>query len=263
MLRQRVRDGVVTRLIGKWLNAGVMEDGRVSHPDEGTPQGGVISPLLANVYLHVALDQWFAREVAPRMRKRCSLVRYADDFVMVFEDEGDARRVWEVLPKRMERFGLTVHPEKTSLVWIGPDRAPEESPSEPGHRSLDFLGFTLFWGGSFTGPQTVRTQTRSKSLTKALDSIRAFCARERHAALAAQHQTLSQKVRGHYVYFGRPGNMDALERFLWEVRRIWKKWLSRRSSKGVLSWEHWRVLEERYPLPQPYITPRSRSVRVP
>ena len=102
-----------------------------------------------------------------------------------------------------------------------------------------------------------------QSLTKALDSIRAFCARHRHAALAAQHQTLSQKVRGHYVYFGRPGNTDALERFLWEVRRIWKKWLSRRSSKGALSWERWLVLEERYPLPQPYITPRPRSARVP
>ena len=256
MLNQRVRDGVITRLVGKWLNAGVMESGSVTHPEEGTPQGGVISPLLANVYLHVALDQWFTREVQPRLRGRSKLVRYADDFVIVFSDEGDARRVWEVLPKRMSRYGLTLHPDKTRLVWVGPDRAPSGSESGAEAHSLDFLGFTMFWGRTFSGRPTVRTQTRSKSLTAALDSIRSFCRRHLHDSLAAQHQVLSQKVRGHYGYFGRPGNSDALSRFLWEVRKIWREWLSRRSSKGVLSWEHMHAVEKRFALPTPKITRR-------
>lgn len=257
MLSQRVRDGVVTRLVGKWLNAGVLESGGVTHPEEGTPQGGVISPLLANVYLHVALDQWFTREVRPRLRGRSKLVRYADDFVIVFEDEGDARKVWEVLPKRMARYGLTLHPEKTRLVWIGPDHPSRGAGEGAAPRSVDFLGFTLFWGRTFSGLPTVRTQTRSKSLTKALDSIRAFCRRHLHDALCAQHQILCQKVRGHYGYFGRPGNSEALSRFLWEVRKIWREWLSRRSSKGVLSWEHMHAVEARFALPMPKITRRA------
>lgn len=257
MLNQRVRDGVITRLVGKWLNAGVMESGSVMHPEEGTPQGGVISPLLANVYLHVALDRWFASEVQPRLRGRSKLVRYADDFVIVFSDEGDARRVWEVLPKRMGRYGLTLHPEKTRLVWIGPDRAPTGEREDVAARSLDFLGFTLFWGRTFAGYATVRSQTRSKSLTKALESIRAFCRRHLHDPLATQHQSLSQKVRGHYGYFGRPGNSESLSNFFWEVRRIWKEWLSRRSSAGVLSWEHMHAVEKRYPLPPPRITRKA------
>ncbi len=257
MLSQRVRDGVVTRLIGKWLNAGVMESGAVTHLDEGTPQGGVISPLLANLYLHVALDTWFAREAQPRLRGRSKLVRYADDFVIVFEDERDARKVWEVLPKRMARFGLTVHPDKTKLVWIGPPRPPTGGDEGPSPRTFDLLGFTVFWGRDVRGFPTVRTQTCAKSLTRALDGIRAYCRRYLHAPLAEQHQMLSQKVRGHYGYFGRPGNIVALQRFVWEVISIWKDWLSRRSSAGVLSWERMREIEKRFALPMPRITRRK------
>ena len=254
MLSQRVRDGVVTRLIGKWLNAGVMESGAVTRSGEGTPQGGVISPLLANVYLHVALDAWFTREVQPRLHGRSTLVRYADDFVIVFADEGDARRVWQVLPRRMARFGLTLHPEKTRLVWVGPEREPEGAREDKPARGIDFLGFTVFWRRTMSGRPTVRTQTRSKSLTKALESIRAYCRQHRHDPLAEQHQTLSQKVRGHYGYFGRPGNSKALSRFLWEVLGIWREWLSRRSSKSALSWERMRAIGKRFPLPTPKIT---------
>jgi RNA-directed DNA polymerase len=262
MLGQRVRDGVVTRLIGKWLNAGVMESGAVTHPDEGTPQGGVSSPLLANLYLHLALDTWFTREVQPRLRGRSTLVRYADDVVIVFKDEHDAQKVWAVLPKRMARFGLTLHPEKTRLLWVGPERTPAGERDEEAPRIFDFLGFTVFWGRTFSGRPTVRTQTRAKSLTKALGAIRDYCRRHLHDALAEQHQSLSQKVRGHYGYFGRPGNSQALSRFLWEVRRIWRRGLSRRSAAGVLSWEHMHALEKRLALPVPRITQRRVTERV-
>lgn len=256
MLSQRVRDGVVTRLIGKWLNAGVFESGAVTRMEEGTPQGGVISPLLANVYLHIALDTWFHREVQPRLRGRSCLVRYADDFVMVFSEESDARRVWEVLPQRMARFGLTLHPEKTRLVWIGPGEKRVTPSATPEPRSLDFLGFTLFWGRTMTGRPTVRTQTRSKSLTKTLDSIRAYCRQHLHDPLEEQHQALSQKLRGHYAYFGRPGNSLSLAHVFWEVLRIWRGWLSRRSAAGVLTWEAMYAIEKRFPLPAPRMRPR-------
>ena len=255
MLSQRVRDGVVTRLIGKWLNAGVLESGSVTYPEEGTPQGGVISPLLANVYLHVALDGWFAREVQPRLQGRSTLVRYADDFVIVFAHERDARKVEAVLPKRMARYGLTLHPEKTKLLWIGPERPPSNGAGEgESPRSFDFLGFTVFWGGTWRGNPTVQMQTRAKSLTNSLREIGTYCRRHLHDALVEQHRSLSQKVRGHYGYFGRPGNSRALSRFVWEVRRIWKKWLSRRSSDGVLSWERMRAIGKRFALPTPRIT---------
>lgn len=256
MLSQRVRDGVITRLVGKWLKAGVQESGAVTHPEEGTPQGGVISPLLANVYLHVALDTWFTHVVLRRLRGRASLVRYADDFVMLFSDEHDARRVQAALPGRMARFGLSLHPEKTRLLWFGPDRDP--SGPRPGGTSgsFDFLGFTLTPGRGPWGGLIARTQTSAKSLTKALDSIRAYCRKHLHDPMAEQHRMLSQKVRGHYGYFGRPGNSRGLQLFLWEVLKIWKRWLSRRSFASVLSWEHMHALKKLLPLPPPRIAKR-------
>ena len=150
-LSRRVRDGVVTRLIGKWLNAGVMEEGMVRHPETGTPQGGVISPLLANIYLHEVLDVWWESEVQPRLRGRAALIRYADDFVMVFETEEDARRVVDVLAKRFEKYGLRLHPEKTRLVSFRKPRAkepPDDGGDGDGTKSFDLLGFTHFWSKS-------------------------------------------------------------------------------------------------------------------
>jgi len=141
---RRVRDGVLLRLIGKWLKAGVMEDGGVSYPDSGSPQGGVISPLLSNVYLHYVLDEWFEREVRPRLKGRAHLVRYADDFVIGFTDEEDARRVMRVLPKRFGRYGLGLHPDKTRLVpFRQPPARPGGGPDNGtggGPGSFDFLG---------------------------------------------------------------------------------------------------------------------------
>ena len=162
-LKRRVRDGVILRLIGKWLNAGVLEDGVLTTPEHGTPQGGVVSPLLANIVLHYVLDEWFAKEVRPRLKGEAFLIRYADDFVIGVAREDDARRIMEVLPKRMSKYGLTVHPEKTRVVRFHPADVADSEPADQnstGPRTFDFLGFTHYWGRSLKGGWVVRARRR-------------------------------------------------------------------------------------------------------
>jgi group II intron reverse transcriptase/maturase len=251
ILSQRVRDGVLLRLIGKWLNAGVMEGWGLSHPDAGTPQGGVISPLLANIYLHTVLDEWFARDVMPRLRGRSHLVRYADDFVILFGQEDDARRIYEVLPKRFSKYGLTLHPDKTRLIpFRRPDLSPEGAPP-PG--TFDFLGFTIHWGLTRNGRWSVKRKTSKKRFGRSLRRIREWCRRWRHLSLREQQQALGSKLRGHYGYFGVIGNSAALTRFFHEVTKIWRGWLSRRSQKGRVRWDVMRQYLMRFPLPAPRI----------
>lgn len=250
ILGQRVRDGVLLRLIGKWLNAGVLEEGRLVYPDTGTPQGGVISPLLANVFLDTVLDAWFEDEVRPRLRGRSFLVRYADDAVMGFALEQDARRVYEVLAKRFARFGLLLHPEKTRLVRF---ERPSRSGSRPRPETFDFLGFTHYWGRSRRGTPAVLRKTQRDRFSRALRAIAQWCSRHRHAPLAEQHRALQQKLRGHYAYYGITGNQPALSRFWWETQRTWKTWLSRRSNRRQLRWERFYLLIARYPLPPPRV----------
>jgi len=250
ILGQRVRDGVLLRLIGKWLNAGVLEEGRLVYPDTGTPQGGVISPLLANVFLDTVLDAWFEDEVRPRLRGRSFLVRYADDAVMGFALEEDARRVYEVLAKRFARFGLSLHPEKTRLVRF---ERPSRSGSRPRPETFDFLGFTHYWGRSRRGTPAVLRKTQRDRFSRALRAIAQWCSRHRHVPLADQHRALQQKLRGHYAYYGITGNQPALSRFWWETQRTWKTWLSRRSNRRPLRWERFYLLIARYPLPPPRV----------
>jgi hypothetical protein len=245
-LRQKVSDGVVHRLIGKWLNAGVSEGGDVHYPEAGTPQGGVISPLLSNVYLHEVLDVWFERVVKPRLRGRAFLIRFADDATLVFERDDDARRVMTVLPKRFERFGLSLHPEKTRLIpFSRPDR-----PSSEGPGSFDILGFTHYWARSRKGAWIVKRKTAKSRFTRALRNISDWIRRNRHAPMVEQQLGLGAKLRGHYAYFGITGNSGALVRMGHLVRRIWKKWLGRRNSRR-LNWETAAALLKRYPLPPP------------
>ncbi len=247
-LDTRVRDGVVRRTIDKWLKAGYMEDGQVHHPPEGTPQGGVISPLLSNVFLHEVLDTWFEDEVQPRLRGRSRLFRYADDAVLVFASEQDARRVLEVLHKRFAKYGLTLHPEKTKLIWFYPPvrRRPSEAPAD---ESFDLLGFTHVWGKSRRGNWTIKQRTASDRLARSLGDISAWCRRNRHAKVREQHRKLISKMRGHYQYYGITGNGRLLEIFRHQVSLVWRKWLSRRSQRAYISWEKWRNLIRRYPLP--------------
>ncbi len=262
-LQQRVRDGVLLRLIGKWLNAGVFEDGAVFYPEAGSPQGGVVSPVLANVFLHYVLDDWFAREVQPRLEGQAFMIRYADDAVLGFTRRRDAERVMEVLPKRFGRFGLTLHPEKTKLVsFLKPPQADHKADHNGGHpdgtrsESFDLLGFTHYWGRSQKGEWVVKRKTATGRLTRSLQSIADWCRRNRHQKISEQHKTLCRKLAGHYQYYGITGNSVALGRFRYEVLRIWRKWLARRRRAFTYSWDRfWRILEC-YPIP-PATTPHS------
>jgi RNA-directed DNA polymerase len=255
LLRQRVRDGVLLRLIGKWLQAGVLEDGSLTYPEAGTPQGGVISPLLANVYLHYVLDVWFEREVKPRLKGRAFLVRYADDFVMGFACADDARRVLAVLPQRFGKYGLTIHPDKTRLV---PFQRPTSRPPATGAAgappagSFDFLGFTHFWSRSKTGVPVVKRKTAASRFQRALTKIADWCRRNRHLPVGVQFQALWQKLRGHFQYYGGLiGNGRSLWCFRERVQEIWRKWLSRRGAQARLSWARMTEILKRFVLPVP------------
>jgi len=256
IVRKRVRDGMLLRLIDKWLKAGVMEDGMVAYPQAGTPQGGGVSPILANIYLHEVLDEWFMRQVAPRLVGRAHLVRYADDVVIIFEREQDAQRVLDVLPKRLAKYGLTLHPEKTRLVdFRRPDKRAEASSGNGDARSrpgtFDLLGFTHYWAKSRKGYWVVKQKTAKDRLRRALKRVADWCRRHRHQPVREQWAALKRKVLGHFGYFGITGNYQALHNFWRRVIGAWRVWLSRRSQRAWISWEGMNRLLERYPLPQP------------
>ena len=256
-LSKRVTDGVVRRLIDKWLKAGVMEQGQVFYPETGTPQGGVISPLLSNVFLHYVVDVWFAHEVQPRLRAPSSLIRYCDDFVMLFACREDAERVQAVLGKRLERFGLQLHPDKTRLLAFRPRKSPSHVGEPAPDASFVFLGFLHLWGKSRKGNWVVRQYTAKGRLARALQVVNETCRRMRHDSLPDQHRTLRRMLNGHYAYFGISSNSKQLKRFYLQVKRLWRKWLSRRSWKSYLSWARFveKILQD-FPLPEPKIVHR-------
>ena len=249
ILSRRIRDGVMLRQIGKWLNAGILEDGQRTTPEAGTPQGGVISPLLANVYLHDVLDIWFENRVLPRLRGRAHLIRYADDFVILCEHESDARRIFAALPERFRSHGLGLHPAKTRLL---PFRKPPHRAAAGGHEmaSWHFLGFTHYWSQSRRGYWVVKRKTMASRLTRALTAVGDWCRRNRHVAVREQHRILSQKLRGHCEYYGITGNSLALRQFRTALALLWRKWLMRRSGgAGRKNWNWWTAFEKRYRLP--------------
>ena len=248
ILDQRVRDGVLRRQIDKWLAAGVMEGTQLSLPDAGTPQGGCVSPMLSNIYLHETLDKWFERDVRPRMRGRAHLVRFADDACLVFSNEDDARRVLAVLPKRFGKYGLTLHPTKTRLLRFRPPSGGDKQPRDTGKHSFDFLGFTHHWARSRRGYWVVKRKTAGSRFSRALKRISEWFRSVRHEAVAWQHDQLSRKLRGHYNYYGIAGNSEALARYRFEVGRLWRKWLDRRSDKAAMTWDRFNLLLQRYPL---------------
>jgi RNA-directed DNA polymerase len=261
-LKRRVRDGVILRLIGKWLNAGVLEEGVLTIPDDGTPQGGVISPLLANIFLHYVLDEWFEKDVRPRLQGEAFVIRYADDFVIGVAREDDAKRIMDVLPKRMSKYGLTVHPEKTRLIRFEPDQADdseteERNPPEP--RTFDFLGFTHYWGRSQRGTWVVKRKTANSRLKRALSALSEWCRKNLHAPIKEQHQKLTEKLRGHYGYYGIIGNFDSLQDFREGTRRIWRRKLSRRRRDGDVTWDQFTRLEKCYSLPRARVVHGLRS----
>lgn len=259
-LDQRVRDGVIRRAIDKWLKAGVLEEGQTSRATTGTPQGGVISPLLANIYLHEVLDVWFERDVKPRLRGKAFLVRYADDVVMVFAESKDAERVLAKLPQRLGKYGLTLHPEKTRLV---PFKRPSGVGGKGGNGSrpgtFDFLGFTHYWGATRRGGWAVKRKTAAKRLRRALRAVNLWCRINLHLKVAVQHRMLSAILRGHFAYYGITGNSSSIAAFRQRVQQVWRFWLAHRSQKANMTWERFRRLHLRYPLPPARIAPGRQA----
>jgi hypothetical protein len=230
----------------------VLDGAEYSAPDLGTAQGSVLSPILGNVYLHYVLDLWFEREVKPRLRGKAILARYCDDFVIGFELEEDARRVMAVLAKRMGRFGLTLHPDKTRLLLFR--RPPAGQAAGKGPATFDFLGFTLYWRRSRGGRWGMWCKTRQARLRRAIQAVTDWCRRYRHLPVKAQHAALTRRIQGHFNYFGVNGNCRSLQMLLEEARRAWYKWLRRRSQRSRLTWRRFAELLKRLPLPRPRVT---------
>jgi group II intron reverse transcriptase/maturase len=251
VLRRRVNDGRIMRLIGKWLRAGVMEDGMLHHPETGVVQGGVISPVLANVFLHHVLDEWFEREVQPRLKGGSFLTRFADDWIIGCELEGDAHRLMAVLPKRFARFGLSLHPEKTVLIRF---RKPTtRQGSGDGTGTFDFLGLTHYWTRSRRGYWVIHRRTARKRLRRTKKALWRWCRANRHLPLKDQYRRLCQKLRGHFQYYGIRGNYRLLSEVRRHAEEAWRYWLSRRSHKSAISWEKFQKLKEVFGLPTPKI----------
>lgn len=252
IIKQRVNDGGIKGLIGKWLKAGVVEGGVLTYPGKGTPQGGVISPMVSNIFLHHVLDDWFVREVSPRMKGRCFLVRFADDFIIGFEMEEDVRRVMAVLPKRFGRFGLSIHPKKTKLIRFA--KPGVGASMAKGNGTFDFLGFTHYWARSHRGNWIVKRKTRKKSAKRFLMSLWRWVRFNRHMPLKEQYKMISIKLRGHYQYYGISGNYRSLSAIHHRAKRFWRYWLSRRCHKGHINWNKYIAsIDDKFPLPRPRI----------
>jgi hypothetical protein len=240
------------RFIRKRLNAGVMEEGKLKYYETGTPQGGVISPLLSNIFLHYVLDDWFVKEVKPCMRGRCSMIRWADDFIIGCELESDARRIMAVLPKRFGRYGLSLHPEKTSIIRFKRPRSVVGG-KDRRNGTVDFLGFTFYWARSYRGYWVIKRKTSRRRLARFMRELWRWCRENMHEPIQQQHQELCVKLRGWFRYHGVRNNYRALKAVFACAGRAWRYWLSRRSSKGTVNWEKFARLCLSYPLPRPRI----------
>jgi group II intron reverse transcriptase/maturase len=255
MIKHRITDKRIVRLIGKWLKSGVLEDGVWRETEQGTPQGAGISPLLSNIFLHYAFDLWVHQWRQRNAHGRVIVVRYADDFVMGFQDEADAMRMVKDLKERLGKFKLALHEEKTRLIQFGKfasERREKRGLGRP--ETFHFLGFTHYCGKTREGRFIVKCKTQSKRLIHKLKALRVEARRRMHMSVTRQHAWLSRVLTGHYQYYGLPCNGRSLGTFCHEVRQIWRRVLSRRSQRSVLSWDRFAELEERFPLPQPHIT---------
>jgi hypothetical protein len=243
-------------MIDKWLKAGVLEEGLLRHATEGSPQGGVISPCISNIFLHHVLDEWFEHEVRPRLKGKCTLVRFADDAILAFENFLDAKRVLGVLGKRLARYGLTLHPDKTRFVDFRSNRPNGTDHQETDGTSFTFLGFTHVWGKSRAGKNVVRQVTAKNRYARALAAVADWCRSNRHQSVPHQQAHLTAMMRGHYAYYGITGNYRRLSWYAHQVARIWQKWLSRRDRGNRLHWSRFAALLTRHPLPAARIVHR-------
>jgi group II intron reverse transcriptase/maturase len=253
-IEHRIGDRRLVRLLLKMLHAGVMEDGELRDVEEGTPQGGNISPLLANIFLHYALDLWVLQWRKRHVRGEVYFVRYADDFVMGFQREEDARAMREALAARLAKFGLELHPDKTRVLQFGRfARQDRERDGSPRPETFDFLGFTHIAGVDRRGRFQLKRRTSRKKRTAKLTKLSEEMRRRRHHRVAEQHDWLSSVLRGHYRYYGVPTNASAMASFRERVRRGWHRQLQRRSQRGRWTAAQKVSHDRRYALPVPCI----------
>ena len=246
-IARRVKDGVIRKMIDKWMKAGVLENGQVTYPEEGAPQGGLISPLLSNIYLHYVLDEWFSEQIQPILKGQSFIVRYADDFILGFANKHDAMRVMEVLPKRFGKYQLNLHPDKTKLIDL-------ECETGKGDRSFDFPGFTHYKGLSRKGKPVLKRKTSSKKLTKAIIKTEEWIKQNCHRSLKELITELNVKMRGHYSYYGITCNYKGINCYYEQVKRRLQKWLNRRGGKHKWNWEKFNTLITKWlPLVRPRI----------
>jgi len=255
MLEERIKDGTFIRLIRKWLKAGVLEtDGKIVHPTTGTPQGGTISPILANIYLHFVLDLWFEKKVIPKCEGEAYICRFADDFVCAFRYKQDAERFYRVLGKRLEKFGLELAEEKTNIIRFTRFRKEENS-------SFEFLGFEFRWGASAQGKDIIKRRTSRKKLRKSLQAFKEWCKESRNSRLMKLFEELNSKLRGYYNYYGIIGNFDSINEFYQNTIKTLYKWLNRRSQRRSFNWSQFRRTLDRYRIMRPRIT-ESREYQI-
>jgi RNA-directed DNA polymerase len=253
MLAERIDDQAILRLIKKWLKAGVLDtDGKVLRPEGGTPQGGIISPILANVYLHYALDLWFERVFQRSCRGGAFLHRYADDFVCGFGREEEAQSFYVELEERLRKFGLELAADKTRVIPFSRNRR--------GETSFDFLGFEFRWGTDRKGQARLKRRTARKKFRSSIKRVAEWCKQNRHRRLGEQFQLLNAKLRGYYNYYGVRGNYASLDQFFYRVKRLHMKWLNRRSQRHSYNWTGYDELIRHFALARPRIAARTTPV---
>ena len=254
ILRKRVKDGRLLELIESWLEAGIMDGKELVFPEKGSPQGSVISPLLANVYLHEVLDTWFAEVVTAHCRGKVVLYRYADDFVIGCEREEDARRIMEALPKRFAKYGLEINAEKTRMIsFRRPPRGYSRRTHGPKPGTFSFLGFTHYWGKTKKGWYAIKWKTDRRRLNRSVCTFWQWCRDHRHFSVEQQYNTLCAKLRGYYQYYGIPFNSESLGLVYFKVVRAWRYWLNRRGGRKKLKWSTYKRLMSEFELPRPRI----------
>ena len=247
MLEQRIDDKSFLRLIRKWLKAGILEpDGNVIHPQTGSPQGGIVSPMLANIYLHHALDLWFEETVKAHCRGAAYLCRYADDFVCAFQDERDAERFYKALGKRLEKYGLEVAEEKTNLLRFSSHDLKESG-------AFEFLGFEFRWGLNRWRKPVLKRRTSRTKYRASLANFRKWSQENCRLPKEQLFRRLNAKLRGYYNYYGIRGNYKSLANFLYQAKRILFKVLNRRSQRRSYNWEGFSELLKAFPLQKPRI----------
>ena len=263
MVERRISDTSILRLLRKWINVGVIDEGRLLVNKTGTGQGQVVSPLLANIYLHYILDQWFEDEVKPRLKGKAFEVRYVDDVLLCFQHKEDAQKVLTVLEKRFSKYGLSLHPVKTRLVEFGRSALATAERTKTQPATFEFLGFVHVSARSRRGKFMVKVKTMKKRLKRSLKAAEQWCKEHRHDPVKDQQATLNAKLRGHYQYYGRASNNRALRQYFNGVRGMWKKWLNRRTRGTTLHWDKYLQLLRRHPLLLPRITHSWANTRSP